>query len=240
MKRETKRNLLLLAGSALAFALLFTLAPRLDLVVPGWFYDPLHGFTANDDPLVRMVYTGVLWGSRALLWVLGVGFLITCALRGPAVARLRRRLGFLLLAFFLGPGLIVDVTLKDHWGRARPHQVQEFGGKRQYSPPLKIAQQCADNCSFVSGHASAGFALIAFGFLFTGAARRRWFIGGVAAGLLVGLVRVMQGGHFMSDVIFSFYFTTLGVLLAVWIFKAMGWTLTCDGPSRATTSAAAT
>jgi lipid A 4'-phosphatase len=226
------RNLLLLAGSALAFAVLFTLAPRLDLVVTGWFYDPVLGFSANDNAMVRIVYTGVLWGSRALLWVLGLGFLVTCVLRGAAVAQLRRRLGFLLLAFLLGPGLIVDVALKDHWGRARPHQVQEFGGKRQYTPPLKIAQQCADNCSFVSGHASAGFALIAFGFLFTGAARRRWFVGGLAAGLVVGLVRVMQGGHFMSDVIFSFYFTTLGVLLAAWVFKAMGWTLTCGTARR--------
>lgn len=235
-----KRTLSLLAASALAFAVLFTLAPRSDLVITGWFYDPVLGFTANDDVVVRIIYTSVLWGSRALLWVLGVAFLVTCALRGPSVARLRRRLGFLVLAFLLGPGLIVDLALKDHWGRARPHQVQEFGGKRQYTPPLQVAQQCENNCSFVSGHASAGFALIAFGFLTTGAARRRWFITGVVVGVVVGAVRVMQGGHFASDVIFSFYFTTLGVLLAAWVFRAMGWTLTCETSGSAAATASAT
>ena len=35
--------------------------------------------------------------------------------------------------------------------------------------------------------------------------RRRWFLIGTVAGAVVGLGRIMQGGHFLSDIIFAFY-----------------------------------
>jgi lipid A 4'-phosphatase len=38
--------------------------------------------------------------------------------------------------------------------------------------------------------------------------QRFWFLVGVAAGTLIGAVRIAQGGHFLSDVVFSF--------LAIW------------------------
>ena len=220
-----KRALLLLALSALGFAALFALLPRLDLAVSGWFYDAQRGFAANDSALVRGIYEAVLWGSRGLLFALAGAFVAACAARGALAARRRVQLGFLALAFFLGPGLIVDVALKNHWGRARPSQVQEFGGTQRYTAPLVISDQCANNCSFVSGHASAGFALLAFGLLTQGKARRRWVLAGIAVGLVAGVVRIMQGGHFLSDVIFSFYFTTAGVLLAAALFHLLRWPL---------------
>jgi lipid A 4'-phosphatase len=220
-----KRALLLLALSALGFVALFALLPRLDMAVSGWFYDAQRGFAANDSALVRGIYDAVLWGSRGLLFALAGAFVAACAARGALAVQRRVQLGFLALAFFLGPGLIVDVALKDHWGRARPSQVQEFGGTQRYSPPLVISDQCANNCSFVSGHASAGFALLAFGLLAQGKARRRWVLAGIAVGLVAGAVRIMQGGHFLSDVIFSFYFTTAGVLLAAALFHLLRWPL---------------
>ena len=35
---------------------------------------------------------------------------------------------FLVLSLLLGPGLLVNVILKDNWGRPRPGSVVEFGG----------------------------------------------------------------------------------------------------------------
>lgn len=216
-----RRVLIALAASALGFALLFAAAPGVDLTVSGWFYDPAQGFPANQRVVVRFIYDLVLWGSRAVLVVLAIAFLGSWLIRGERVRPWRRRLGFLVLAFLLGPGLIVDVALKDHWGRARPHQIVEFGGSKHYTAPLTIAHQCSNNCSFVSGHASAGFALVAFGLLVTGRARRRWFAAGIALGALAGAVRIMQGGHFLSDVIFAFYFTVLGIAIAALVFRLL-------------------
>ena len=38
--------------------------------------------------------------------------------------------------------------------------------------------------------------------------RRRWWFTGLLLGGMVGVVRIMQGGHFLSDILFAF--------LAIW------------------------
>jgi undecaprenyl-diphosphatase len=82
-------------------------------------------------------------------------------------------------------------------------QVVEFGGSRDFTAAPLPATACDKNCSFVSGHASVGFALIAFSFLATGRRRRAIGAGAVAAGALIGLARMIQGAHFLSDVVFA-------------------------------------
>src|SRR5205807_2428943 len=61
------------------------------------------------------------------------------------------------------------------------------------------------NCAFVAGDAAAGYFLLAFALL----ARRRRALaiaGALAAGTALGAVRVIQGGHFLSDVVFAGWF----------------------------------
>src|SRR5690606_37476460 len=99
--------------------------------------------------------------------------------------------------------LLVETVLKSHWGRARPNDTVLFGGEAVFTPPLWIAQECAHNCSFVSGHAAIGFWLSAYGFLLPPAWRLRGVAAGLVCGLFVGLVLVVQGAHFLSDVIFA-------------------------------------
>jgi membrane-associated phospholipid phosphatase len=95
-------------------------------------------------------------------------------------------------------------VLKDHWGRARPAQTEAFGGSRHFTPAPFPAAECARNCSFVSGHAALGFSLVAFGFLLPPGPSRRSAIGAALAfGAVVGLVRIAQGAHFISDVVFA-------------------------------------
>jgi membrane-associated phospholipid phosphatase len=123
--------------------------------------------------------------------------------RGSDVLQLRTRgMVFVTLALLLGPGLLANVVLKDHWGRARPAHVVEFGGPSRFTPPLLIADQCDHNCSFVAGDAAAGYFLLALALL---ARRRRApaIAGALAAGSALGVVRIIQGGHFLSDVVFA-------------------------------------
>ena len=124
----------------------------------------------------------------------------------------------------LGPGLLANVVLKDHWGRARPTQIEAFGGTRQFTPAPLPASQCTRNCSFVSGHAALGFSLVGFAFLLpTARWRRRAIAATLGFGALIGLVRIVQGGHFLSDVVYAgllVYGTT--ALLYWWIVAKDG------------------
>jgi lipid A 4'-phosphatase len=116
-------------------------------------------------------------------------------------AQRRRTALYLLLVMAIGPGILVNTVFKDHWGRARPSQIVEFGGAKQFTRAALPSGECEKNCSFVSGHASVGFYFLALAFVWP---RRRalWLALGTSFGLGIGLVRIMQGGHFFSDVIF--------------------------------------
>ena len=98
---------------------------------------------------------------------------------------------------------MVNTLLKDNWGRPRPSTIVEFSGPNHYVPPLLPSDQCPENCSFPSGHAALGFWLVAFAFLAPPRRRRPAMVAALVFGGLVGLVRIAQGGHFLSDVIFS-------------------------------------
>ncbi len=204
-----------------AVAALFSLCPELDLIVSGLFYTAEQGFAWNEHPLVQAVYWGVKYLSTAIIVVLLVAWLVSLSLRQGWLAQRRRWLGFCMLAITLGPGLITDQLLKNHWHRARPVQVTQFGGDKTFTPALQPTNQCARNCSFVSGHASGGFAQMTWGWLAVASLRRRWLYSAIAAGLLIGVVRIAQGGHFASDVFFAFYAVWLGNLLAWGILRGL-------------------
>jgi lipid A 4'-phosphatase len=214
-----------LSALALAAAALFALAPGLDLWASGLFYRAgAGGFFLADWGPVRFLYDVVPWVTQGVL-LLSVAALAWRRLRGTALLGLDgRRVAFLLAALALGPGLLANTVLKDNWGRARPSQIVEFGGTRSFTPPLIPADQCERNCSFVAGHAAMGFYFVAFAFLVRDA-RRRWQAEAAALGFgaLVGLVRIVQGGHFLSDVIWAgivVYGTCWG--LYVWIVERDG------------------
>ena len=190
--------------SFLGCAAFFLFFPALDIGVSRLFYETQAGFLWQNYPLIQWIYHGVPWAAMVLVAILVLLWLYSFVAKNKHWLIDRRNAGYLLLALLLGPGLLVNVVLKDHWGRARPCQVQPFGGTQQFTPALLPTDQCMRNCSFVSGHASFGFYLVAFGFL-REQNRRRWLLIGLMAGGLIGLARIVQGGHFLSDVVFSFF-----------------------------------
>jgi membrane-associated PAP2 superfamily phosphatase len=191
------------------------------------------GFVHADQPLIWTVYKGVprlgwlaaLVGLLAWAWPTlrriggragpGAG---ASASAPEAAARLdgskaasrtagtspwRRRLILLLVTVMFGLVLAVNGVLKEGWGRPRPEQVSEFGGAKVFQPWWQPSRQCASNCSFVTGHGATGAVLLGIGLLSPAVRRRRWLVAGWAAGLAIGLVRMIQGGHFASDVLFA-------------------------------------
>jgi lipid A 4'-phosphatase len=187
----------LVAGAAIA---LLCLLPGVDMVVSRPFFTAGLGFVWDHAGLMEFV-------RRAVPTII-LGTLLFCVLLWVAGAALgewfwnisTRPVVYLLTTVAVGPGLLVETLLKPHWGRARPKDITIFGGHAAYAPPFVISDECARNCSFVSGHAAIAFWVTAYAFLLPPRWREPALWGGIAFGFAVGLVRIMQGAHFASDV----------------------------------------
>ncbi len=193
----------------LAFALLFHAYPELDLAVSRSLYLPDHKFIGRSSPAfstARLFFNVLFYGVCAL------------ALIGSVMARFTGRVWlnisadkwlYLAACILAGPLIIANLGFKDHWGRARPNTVIEFGGHKAFSPPLIKSGQCERHCSFVSGEASSIFVIcFAAAFIFPSFAGN-WVLAGIALGSAAGFVRMAQGAHFLSDVVFA------GILMAL-------------------------
>lgn len=194
-KSFSVRLFLLCTFMVLAGAILF-LKPELDLntaeafftggvfpwrsqALPNFFHDLVHPVSL----------------SLAFIFMVMIGYCL-------AKKKSSKPALFMLLTLIIGPGLITNTLLKDNWGRARPVQVTEFGGKDDFGPPLLIDDECNDNCSFVGGDAAFGYWFHSFAYV-AKRRRRMVFIAGVGVGLGYSLLRVGMGAHFLSDVFFA-------------------------------------
>jgi lipid A 4'-phosphatase len=153
-------------------------------------------------------------------WCLGIAFV------GWVVARAQARwqawrlpLMFVVVAGILGPGAVVNWGFKDNWQRARPYQVENFGGPAKFSRAGVMTDQCDANCSFVSGHVACGVFLVSLGLVHR-RRQRTWAAVGVASGLAIGFARMADTAHWLSDVLWAFPIT-LAVSWLVW--KALSW-----------------
>jgi lipid A 4'-phosphatase len=197
-------------------AIIFIKFPQIDLFVSAAFYKEGSKFYLNENILLMFLHNSVKY-ITALVAVFWVGIILATTITKNTICSLSRiRAIYLLLALIIGPGLVVNTLFKDNWGRARPRQLEMFGGSAEFSPAFAISDQCNVNCSFVSGDPSVGFYFLALALAIP--ARRRFFtyfalgFGGVLAA-----TRVVQGAHFLSDVIFSgvFTFSTVYLLYVV-------------------------
>lgn len=223
VRRPISHLTLYMVLSMVACGAAFTLWPALDLSFSSAFHRSDTGFIGDDYAFVQALFRGIPMMSKAIIIGLLIALFAYAFQRDEHGARRRIQVGYLIVALLLGPGLLIDVVLKDFWGRARPAKVVEFGGAATFSPALVPTDQCPINCSFVSGHASAGFYAVSLGFLGGAASRRRWTLIGLALGSVAGVARISQGGHFLSDVVFSFYATWFAAWLAWIIFLKLGW-----------------
>lgn len=183
-------------------ALIFLVFPQIDLWVSHLFYEPGAGFFLRYKQVPEFFYGSVRDLGRVLPY--GLLALLGLSLAVPVLRRFRMGLAYLTLVLLLGPGLIVNGVLKDNLGRARPDKVTEFGGHALFTPAFIPSRECRSNCAFVSGHAALGFYLVSLAFLLP-RQRRAWTGAAVASGGIVGLMRVVQGKHYLSDVVFAFF-----------------------------------
>ncbi len=191
---------------------LFILFPRLDLSISSYFYDTAHNeFIGEGHAGVLFIYE--FTHAIGVFFIIGLPFLLTTTfiVKNERLKKWRRKLIFLFSVCLLGPGLIINVGLKDNWERPRPVDTTYFGGKKTYEPPFSPKFECNNCRSFVSGHALVGFFFFTFALL---ARNLKWLAASILLGSLIGLGRIAQGGHFFSDVLFSgwvMWFVSLGL-----------------------------
>jgi lipid A 4'-phosphatase len=202
-------------------ALIWTLVPDLDLEVSRRLYRGSNRFVGSEQ-------TGVTILRNSLI----IAFFATAFSATAIAIHLHRRGGtrigldkfrwlFIALCMALGPGIVTNLIIKDQIGRARPKSVIEFGGDRTFSPPLAVGGQCTRSCSFVSGEASSSFVIFYAAAIAAPQAAVALIIVGTAVGLLTGFVRMIQGAHFLSDVVFAGVFMALTVAVAYFALRAL-------------------
>jgi lipid A 4'-phosphatase len=203
------------AAAALFFAAGIALVlpwGRIDPAVSRFFYRPAtpSGPWQDAAPWPWGFLAGLTTWVALGLALTGIGLAIGA---WRASRRSMRAALVVLLGLALGPGLLVNVILKDHCHRPRPRQTLGLGGDFTYVAPLHIGPV---GKSFPCGHSAVGFACIALAGVVE--ARRRGaraaiVAGSLLLGALLGLGRIATGAHFVSDVLWSGILTCGTVLL---------------------------
>ena len=121
---------------------------------------------------------------------------------------------FLIATIAIGPGLIVNLGLKDHWHRPRPIQTQEFNGPSPFMPWYDDDGACRKNCSFVSGEAATGFWMVAPASVLPPPWHGPAVVAAFAFGIGASLLRMAFGGHYLSDVLLGGLVTLIVIEIA--------------------------
>jgi lipid A 4'-phosphatase len=195
-----KRSQIILAAFLL-FSVLALAFPETDLQISRLFYD--HHFYLRDQWWQRVLQSGLGYFLAA-----SIAVMLACYARNKMLKRCDclvdgRKVVYVLLVMVLGAGLIVNAGLKNNFGRARPRDLVEFGGNKEFTPAFVPSQQCNTNCSFSSGDSAGAFFSLALVMAFR--RRRNWMIAATALGAMVSFGRVSAGAHFFSDTVVSFF-----------------------------------
>jgi lipid A 4'-phosphatase len=208
-----RAGLLIATAVAVLIGVPFAIYPQLDLLISAPFYnsqaDLWVGFLAP-----------VSWLREAARWLIVLIAIPAFIALGIKLVRPRRSLPIpgraavlMASALILGPGLLTNVALKDHWGRPRPIDVIEFRGQDRFVAWWDPRGECPKNCSFIAGEPSGAFWTFAVAAVAPPAWRALAYGAAVAFGAGVGLLRIMAGGHFFTDVLFAGVFN----FFVVWL-----------------------
>ncbi len=199
-------------------SLFITVGYRFDVFISGLFY-----YENNQFYLQSYNFTSIIFRKILLPFIiLYIFFLPIFGILKPIQKiffgyRFKfKEIIFIWFSGILTLILVVNFLLKNMWGRVRPNDILEFGGKDFFTPWYKYSEACASNCSFVSGDSSVGFMLIIFYFL---TKKNVYFYMSLCCGASLGFIRIIAGGHFFSDIIFSQIVVTSSLGALFFLYK---------------------
>ena len=202
------------------FAIFLTVGPELDVYISSLFYYGDKQFLIQSHYFISILFRKIFL-PLLLLYV----FILPVLIRFLPLQRIyfgyRFSISEIIFVWVSGAItmlLVVNVLLKNMWGRVRPNDIMYFDGLHQFTPWYKISNTCPSNCSFVSGDSSVGFLLIVFYFI---TKKNTYLYLGLIFGSLLGFIRIIAGGHFFSDIIFSQIVVTVTILTCFVLYKKL-------------------
>ncbi|MGB6747755.1 MAG: phosphatase PAP2 family protein [Xanthobacteraceae bacterium] len=213
-----RTGLTIALGIGFAVGVICAVDPQLDLDIAGAFFDPArHLFDVNAQMWVQHTREA----ARVLITLIVLPAFL--AVIGKLIWPQRRMLIearaalFLIATLALGPGLLTNVILKDHWGRPRPIDVRQFGGDYRFTSWWDPRGDCPNNCSFIAGEPSGAFWTLAPAALAGPELLPLAYAAALAFGFGVGVLRIAAGAHFFSDVVFAGVF----MYLLIWLIHGL-------------------
>ncbi len=203
------------------FVVIAYFTPDIDLAISNYFYDSEIGDFPGGDVYSAIRFWTVIpamFTAVAATLFLGLSYIVSGWKKWRPYALL------LILPMVLGAGIITHSLLKDHWGRPRPKQIENYGGDNAFRPFYQpnITLEVQPFKSFPCGHCSMGFYFFAVALLGRRLGSRLLFATGITLALSLGIAlsitRIAQGGHFFSD--------TMATALIMWMTAfACDWLL---------------
>ncbi|MBI9084054.1 MAG: phosphatase PAP2 family protein [Desulfobacterales bacterium] len=174
----------------------------LDRTIAARFYTPGQGWLEKEAQPWHGLYLYGTFPGIVLTLACLVGW-IWVRFRSPE-SQWHKYFLLVVLTSVLGAGILVNGFLKPYWGRPRPNQIRELGGKYDYHHVLTPGI-AGKGKSFPCGHCTMGYLFVAL-FYFRRKSPALAYTGGsfgLIYGSVVGMARVVQGAHFASDCLWS-------------------------------------
>ena len=190
----------------LLLSIVFFLFPSLDITVSGLFFGQDGKFIASEsDWFIYFIRKMLLPLMALLVFFVPIAAVIKQIYFKEKILNIPvREWAYLFSCLIIGTGIVVNSIFKNLWGRARPNDTIQFGGQEPFTIPWLNVDYCSTNCSFVSGDVSFFTLSLALLIIFN---KTSWNVFAYASILLISLLRIMEGDHFLSDTIMSFIIT---------------------------------
>jgi lipid A 4'-phosphatase len=213
-----RTGLVIALGIAAVVGAVFAVYPELDLAIARPFYDVAQqDFSLRFHSTLAWLRSESMWVVTALIAPAVVALVVKLLLPFTRMLMSGRAVVFLIATLILGPGLFVNVVMKDHWPRSRPIDVPEFNGSERFVPWWDPRGACPKNCSFVAGESAGAFWTLAPATLAPPPWRPLAYAAAVVFGAAVGALRIVFGGHFFTDVVFA----GISMFLIVWLIHGV-------------------
>lgn len=208
-----KRNALWLIP-ILAMLAITPFTPALDMAIAKWTY---HTNIAGDLSEVNSGFSSnyffdIMYKYGCVPAQLTCGIATILFILSFYVSWLKQTRSIVLaisLCLIVGSGILTHQLFKETWGRPRPRHIIEFGGKQEFRPYFipRLSAPPEPSKSFPSGHSTCGFYFFFIYFLGRRYHSRIIGISGLVfatvLGISLSMARIVQGGHFLSDILFA-------------------------------------
>jgi lipid A 4'-phosphatase len=212
-----RTGLLIALAIAVVVGIVFAVYPGFDLTLSSLFYDAgSRRWDVLDTPSGRLRHIAS-WLIAVVAAPAFFALLFKLILPRRRLLLPGRAIVLMITTLALGPGLLVNVVLKDNSGRPRPLYVTEFGGQEHFRPWWDLRGECVKNCSFVAGEPSGAFWTMAPAAVVPPHWRAAAYGAALVFGSAVGVLRMSAGGHFFTDVVFG----GIVVFLLIWLVHGL-------------------